>query len=583
MDTFYTTERNVAMLIYLMKQHGIKKVIASPGTTNITFVASIQQDSYFEIYSAADERSAAYMACGLAAESGEAVALSCTGATASRNYVPGLTEAFYRKLPVLAVTSTQHMGRIGQLCPQVIDRSAIQNDIAVMSVQAPAIYNDEDEWACNVKLNTAILALRHRGGGPVHIDLATAYSRDFSMKRLPDFRVIRRITGNDGCPPISAGRVGIFVGAHTEWDERLTHMVDAFCEAYNGVVFCDHTSNYHGKYRIQYNLICCQPQYRGRASEMELLIDMGEMSGAYMRFAPATVWRVNPDGQIRDTFHKLSYMFDMEEADFFERYVQQAGGAVRDATYYGECRELFDSIAGRVPEVPFSNVWMAQQTIGRIPEGSMLHLGILNTLRSWNFFEAPDSVNCYSNTGGFGIDGLVSAVVGAALADKDRLHFLVVGDLAFFYDMNVIANRHVGRNVRILLVNNGCGTEFKNYSHFAACFGDRADDFIAASGHYGKQSRELVRNYVENLGYTYLSANTKDEYLKNVECFTDSQLSERPILFEAFTQPEDESSALEMMDHILASAPTVGGKAKQIAKDMLGEKGVNVLKGLVRR
>jgi len=213
----------------------------------------------------------------------------------------------------------------------------------------------------------------------------------------------------------------------------------------------------------------------------------------------------------------------------------------------------------------------------------MLHLGILNTLRSWNFFEAPDSVNCYSNTGGFGIDGLVSAVVGAALADKDRLHFLVVGDLAFFYDMNVIANRHVGRNVRILLVNNGCGTEFKNYSHFAACFGDRADDFIAASGHYGKQSRELVRNYVENLGYTYLSANTKDEYLKNVECFTDSQLSERPILFEAFTQPEDESSALEMMDHILASAPTVGGKAKQIAKDMLGEKGVNVLKGLVRR
>ena len=92
-----------------------------------------------------------------------------------------------------------------------------------------------------------------------------------------------------------------------------------------------------------------------------------------------------------------------------------------------------------------------------------------------------------------------------------------------------------------------------------------------------------VRNYVENLGYTYLSANTKDEYLKNVECFTDSQLSERPILFEAFTQPEDESSALEMMDHILASAPTVGGKAKQIAKDMLGEKGVNVLKGLVRR
>lgn len=164
MDTFYTAERNVQMLVYLMKKHGIKKVIASPGATNITFVASIQQDSYFEIYSAADERSAAYMACGLAAESGEAVALSCTGATASRNYIPGLTEAFYRKLPILAVTSTQHTGRVGQLCPQVIDRSVIQNDIAVMSVQIPTIHDAEDEWMCNVKLNTAILALGHRGG-----------------------------------------------------------------------------------------------------------------------------------------------------------------------------------------------------------------------------------------------------------------------------------------------------------------------------------------------------------------------------------------------------------------------------------
>ena len=61
----YTDARNVQMLIYLMKMHGIKRVVASPGTTNLTFVASIQQDPFFEIYSSADERSAAYIACGL--------------------------------------------------------------------------------------------------------------------------------------------------------------------------------------------------------------------------------------------------------------------------------------------------------------------------------------------------------------------------------------------------------------------------------------------------------------------------------------------------------------------------------------
>ena len=68
--------------------------------------------------------------------------------------------------------------------------------------------------------------------------------------------------------------------------------------------------------------------------------------------------------------------------------------------YYTECREVFGAVAGRIPEIPFSNAWMAQQTIGRLPENSVLHLGILNTLRTWNFFEVPDSVDCYSNTGG---------------------------------------------------------------------------------------------------------------------------------------------------------------------------------------
>ena len=89
MDIHYTAEKNIQILLGLLKAHGIKKIIVSPGTTNVSFVASMQYDPYFEIYSAADERSAAYIACGMAEESGEPVVITCTGATASRNYVSG--------------------------------------------------------------------------------------------------------------------------------------------------------------------------------------------------------------------------------------------------------------------------------------------------------------------------------------------------------------------------------------------------------------------------------------------------------------------------------------------------------------
>ena len=57
------------------------------------------------------------------AQSGEPVVLSGTMAAASRNYISGLTEAFYRKIPVLAITSTLYIGQVGQNIPQLIDRS----------------------------------------------------------------------------------------------------------------------------------------------------------------------------------------------------------------------------------------------------------------------------------------------------------------------------------------------------------------------------------------------------------------------------------------------------------------------------
>ena len=81
----YTTERNNQIMIELLKKYNIKKIIASPGATNVSFIASVQSDPFFEIYSCVDERSAAYMACGMSEESGEPVVISCAGATASRN------------------------------------------------------------------------------------------------------------------------------------------------------------------------------------------------------------------------------------------------------------------------------------------------------------------------------------------------------------------------------------------------------------------------------------------------------------------------------------------------------------------
>ncbi len=575
----YTDEANIQILVSLMKHHGVCRVVASPGATNVTLVACLQRDPYFTVYSSVDERSAAYMACGIAAETGEPVALSCTGATASRNYIPGLTEAFYRKLPVLAVTSSQHLGRIGHMYPQVIDRTNELNDICRVSVQCPTVQSADDRWACEANLNRALLELTREGGGPVHINMVTTASRAYDTETLPTARAVDRIVPGDELPRLDGKRVAVYVGAHRAWDESAVEACEAFCERYGAVVFCDQTSNYFGDHGVMGALVAAQKQYSSLCLAVDVMIHIGEISGAYASPKPKQTWRVSVDGQPRDPFKKLRYIFDMGEEEFFCTYAAIEGSAPR-FDLAKEWRAEDARIRAKIPELPLSNIWCAKELAPMLPARSVLHLGILNSLRSWNFFPKDPSIRAYCNTGGFGIDGCVSSLIGASLCAPEEFFFGVVGDLACFYDLNSLGNRHVDKNVRLMVVNNGVGTEFKNYNHRAAAFGDEADAYMAARGHFGNCSRDLLRHYAEDLGFEYLCAEDKRSFREVAARFTSIEITDKPMLLEVFTNSEDESDALKAVCTLETDA---AGAAKSAVKSLLGDKGVATVKKILRR
>ena len=577
----YTDEKHILILISLLKKHGIRKIVASPGTTNLTFVGSVQCDPFFQVYSSVDERSACYMACGLAEESGEPVVLSCTGATASRNYVPGLTEAFYSKIPILAVTSMQYPGKIGHNMPQVIDRSIQMKDITLMSKEIRAIHSDIEEWDVTVSINDALLELKHHGGGPVHLNVETTYSRNYSVNALPDVRKIERICYDQIMPEIPKdSKTVIFVGAHKRWNTKQIEAIDSFCEKYDATVLCDVTSNYFGKFRVNPHLLCSQLQYYSPIRNVDLLIHIGNITGSDINVNPKEVWRVNPDGVLRDTYGKLRYVFEMEEESFFEKYSSKVVSEQTLHNYHSiwgeECRE----INNKIPELPFSNAWLAQNTLDKIPNNSTIYFSVLNTLRCWNYFYRHEPFTGYSNTGGFGIDGGLSTFIGSSLVNNNSLCFCVIGDLSFFYDMNVLGNRHIKSNIRILLVNNGRGTEFTNYNHPGYMFGEDAKPYIAAAGHFGNQSKSLVKHYSEDLGFRYLSARNKEEYLRCVDEFVNEKIVDRPILLEVFTNGEEESDAVKMLQHILVSSSLA---KKQSIMNVIGENNYNTIKKLLGR
>lgn len=584
MEFYYSSERSVQILVSLLKQYGIKKVVASPGSSNVSLVESLQNDSFFEMYSMVDERSAAYLACGLAQESGEAVVLTCTSATASRNYVPGLTEAYYRHLPIVAITATTPMANIGHLQRQSMDRSSIQKDIANTSVLVRVAKDKLDEWDSMIKVNKALSELFHRDGGPVHINLETEFSMDFSVKELPKARKITRIETHqlNHKPVINHPRVAVFMGSFDNMSQSLIEAIDAFCERNNAICLIDHTSHYNGKYGINYSIIGMQEYCGSDITNLDLVVHIGMVSGDdpttnALKVGAKEVWRVSKDGEMIDTFKKLKYVFEMDEETFFKQYSE---GNKLGTSFYEACKEEYDTVIASIPDLPFSNIWVAKSLYNKLPKGCRVQLSILHSFRSWTIFKMDPSIKLYSNVGGFGIDGGVSSLIGSALCDKNNIYYGVFGDLQFFYDMNVLGIRDLPSNIRIILINNGKGNEFRNYHHTASIFGEDTDKFIAAAGHFGNKSATLVKHYAEDLGFKYFSAYEKDQFNKIIPDIINPEQSQCPLLVEVFTDTENESKALEIIStfRINTSDYTVR-KLKDFGKAILPD---DMLAGLRR-
>ena len=130
------------------------------------------------------------------------------------------------------------------------------------------------------------------------------------------------------------------------------------------------------------------------------------------------------------------------------------------------------------------------------------------------------------------------------------------------------------------MVNNGKGCEFTHYLNPGHIFREDVDPYIAAAGHYGNQSRTLVRDYAKNLGIDYLSASSKEEFLENMEVFLSTDV-DRSFVFEAFTRDIDENEALRLI-----TSTGLVGDVKQVLKEkvgnVIGEKGMAFVKRILK-
>lgn len=273
-------------------------------------------------------------------------------------------------------------------------------------------------------------------------------------------------------------------------------------------------------------------------------------------------WQICIDGMINDGYHCLKNVFEMKPEEFFER-VNVYADTVNNGEYAVRWKKRMDIV--HFPELGFTNLAVIKEFCKTIPDNSLLHTTVLDSIRMSNYVEMKPSIRCFANIGADGIDGALSTYLGQGESEEKPV-YLLIGDLSLMYDMNALLQK-LPHNIRIVVINNYSGAEFhKNFG---------LDRIPTLNKHIAAGHRVKIANCCINSQFKYLAATNMEEVREALTILNTE--SEKPILLEVFTDADKDAKILKsywMTNRQEIPGMKLSGKArvKQIVRNILGNK-----------
>jgi 2-succinyl-5-enolpyruvyl-6-hydroxy-3-cyclohexene-1-carboxylate synthase len=438
-------------------------------------------------------------------------------------------------------------------------------------------------------VNEALLELNHHSKGPVHINIPIRqYNKSFGVRRLPEVKKIDRVEIEDSYliweqklkKLKEAERVLLVIGQNSFVSDSTRSIIKEFAEKYNVAIVGEYMANVRTDYFVNTSL-CMNPQLLSNSAFEkflpEIVLSFGgnvysgiknKLNAFAGRFEH---WSIQPDGRIVDTFRSIKNVFECSPEYFFKKAVDYAGSIKNNYNYLTVIRSYNDSM--RFPEFEYSHMWVIQEFIKRIPNHSNLHLSVNDAIRIANYFKMPKDISVYANIGAVGIDGPLSTFIGQSVADEAP-SYLIIGDLAFFYDMNALRINSIKKNVHILMINNQGGSEF----YYNRSWIDQDSDRHTSARHHIK-----AEGWVKENGFTYYSAKDKTSFLNSIDDFCKN--SDSPVFFEVFTEMKHDAEVIHKLFDINRSTDSrtkAIQKGKAIIKSTLGEENTNKIAKALR-
>lgn len=568
----YSNLKNVQLLVSMLKEKGVKNIVVSPGNSHNAIVRSIEEDNFFKTYNIVDERSAAFFACGVIQQLNEPVAIMCTSGTAAINYLTGVIEAARRNLPLIVITADKNPYYLNQQEDQMVEQITPFRTVVKHSVSLPIVKDGKDEWYCTRLLNEVFLEMKHHGIGPVQINVPIedgmlAIGKFFTEAELPKINVIERFDCKsteekikNKFEQLKGKKILIICGQDNNISENRKRTIEGIFENYNCIFAIEKLSNLHCNGTIDTARVTMKLKYNGTFKDIvpDVVITIGGNVAWDGKFSLKENknnfehWIVTEEGKVQDYYKNLTTIFEMDTDEFLNIMVKYE--IDNSKSYYDIWKQLDNEI--QIPEFEYSNLYVTQKLMNNLPKESILNLGNSSTIRIAQYFNMDNTIEVYCNRGANGIDGCMSTFIGQS-AVTDKLSFLIIGDLTFFYDMNALWNRYVGKNVRIMLVNNGGASLFH--------FNQGLQKFPTLNENVAAEHFATAKGWVESQNIKYISAKNKEEFDNNLNEFLLNE-SDRPIVFEVFT---DKAKDAELQKQFYEQNMDTKAKIKKEIKTMI--------------
>ncbi|MGM0752763.1 MAG: 2-succinyl-5-enolpyruvyl-6-hydroxy-3-cyclohexene-1-carboxylic-acid synthase [Bacillota bacterium] len=496
--------------------NGVDEVVISPGSRSTPLALLFAHHPNVKTYVNVDERSAAFFALGIAKVKEKPVVLLCSSGTAGANYYPAIIEARYAKVPLIVLTADRphELREVG--APQAIHQIDLYGKHVKWSIDMalPENLPSMIQYAQSSAVRGVAVSTGHPQG-PVHFNFPfreplipdlkqVEFSRDTPLKRVhqgdrqlfPDLKEELQEELMKSESPL------VVCGPGLNGDAALP--IVQFAEYYGLPVVADPLSFIRSGNHSKENIIDAYDTFL-RIDELkdtlrpDLVIRFGAMpvSKALMIFLrelpEIPTWIVSKSEEWQDPTAKGTNYIYCEEKWFCESFMNQEHTSNHDwlNRWLGANNDSKDLLLKGHHE--WDEGVAVHQLVQHLPKGATLFSSNSMPIRDLDtyFFTNDRSIRIFANRGANGIDGVVSTALG--MSTRARPMYLLIGDLAFFHDLNgLLMARKYQLNMTIVVMNNNGGGIFSylpqanDQNHFEDLFGTPMDlEFVHAAKLFG--------------------------------------------------------------------------------------------------